>query len=247
MAERRFFSPLFILAVSLMILIGIGLPPALAAIQDHFSKQPIELRVSFDDFDTDSLPSFRFDPELPATSGDAQWIGTEDWFSHGFAAANPPDARLKDRPVILFVTYYSDPRDTIPHTPEVCYRQAGSVIESMEKVDLEVAGFDEPVTARLLDISQGPFRLAVLYVICHNGEIYHEREHVRLAMGMPGDKYTYFSKIEAISQVDTKTTWEDAVVLTRQLLTESLEEMVDRHYPTRAQVAGEAPVAPAGS
>lgn len=236
---RRFLSPRFVVAAVLMLGLGAGLPVAIAALQAKFEKQPIALRRGFETFDVRSLPSFRYEKEMPAAQADSLWVGTDDWFSYGFAPRDHPRPERADVPVILFVTYYNDPRDTVPHTPEVCYRQAGAEIASMKVIPLDVPGF-EPGDAEglLLDIRQPSARLALLYVIVSNGRIYHDRERVRLALGMPGDRYVYFSKIEGLTPVLSDDGWDEAVELCRTMVTEALVELVESHYPTREDVAG---------
>jgi hypothetical protein len=54
------------------------------------------------------------------------------------------------------VSYYSDPRDTVPHTPEICYRQGGSVVRSIEVVDVEVPGLEtgpEVIAAKMIEFT----------------------------------------------------------------------------------------------
>ena len=114
----------FVACGVILVVAAIGLQPTLATVIKKFSKERIELRRVLDDFDVTSLPSFRI---VPGGGGfDALFrrlyldsVGTKDvlrlLFEQRLGAQ--PDSTLDD--VTLMVSYYSDPRDTVPHTPEV--------------------------------------------------------------------------------------------------------------------------------
>ena len=194
---RPFFSPLFVAAALILVTATIGLPPTLAAVTRYYSKEPIDLRKSLRDLDVSRLAPFLLVPEdrrlIDIGPGD---VGTEEMIAPSFQAVGAS----ADEQVMLFVTYYSDPRSQIPHTPEVCYRQGGAVIDSITTITVDTPRLapDRPrIDARRLEIDQYGHRSVLVYVFLSGGKIYHDREAVRFALGWPGDKYTYFSKVEA--------------------------------------------------
>lgn len=238
-ARRSFLSPPFVASGAVLLIAAIGLHPALAQLTKYYSKEVIDLRKSLDDLDVSRLTSFRVIPDYAGIETRPADFGTEDWISFRLAkrGSESADQRDRDRDLILFVTYYSDPRDQVPHTPEVCYRQIGSVVRSIRTISLDTPGLapDNPkIQARLLDIDQDNVRIALVYLFCCNGRFYFDRERVRLAIGMPsGDKYTYFSKVEAITMVTPDETFEDAVGRCKLLLTEALPTLLADHYPAK--------------
>ncbi|MHC5113654.1 MAG: exosortase-associated EpsI family protein [Planctomycetota bacterium] len=235
---RRFFSPVFLVCALVLLVAAVGLHPALGALVSYYSKLPIELRQSLDDFDHYKLSEYRRLPDNPQFEQlfENQDLGTDDWLGIWFRARGEDPSAT---PMMLFVTYYSDPHDTIPHTPEVCYRQSGSVINGTEAITVPTPGLgpDLPeVDALLVDIDGGPRHLAVVYVIVVNGAMYNGRERARIALGIPGDKHTYFSKVE-VAVPCGDASFEDTVARAVKLLGDSLPVLMDDHFPTREQVS----------
>jgi hypothetical protein len=233
---RRLLSPLFLASAAVLLAAAAGLRPTIAALGGYYGKEPIDLRRPLNELDTTALPSFRFleRETLPLVEIDS--LGTDDWISYVFELEDPGD--LEVNPVMkLFVTYYSDPRDTIPHTPEVCYRQGGAVVRRIEQIDLEAPDLDPEhptIPALLLDIEQRDGGdLTILYVLYCNGRVLANRERARLQIALPGDKYTYFSKVEAIAQQSPGAAFEDTVEQCRTLLLESLNVLARDHLPRR--------------
>ena len=234
-ARRSFLSLPFVTSVVVLLIAAIGLHPALAALSKHYSKEVIEIRKSLDDLDLSRLDSYQVVPGYEDFTTTADDLGTEDWIKLHFAKRGSGSAHRSDRDLILFVTYYSDPRDQVPHTPEVCYRQGGDVVRSIRTISLDTPGLapDIPeIQVRLLDIDQKNLRIALVYLFCCNGKFYFDRERLRLAIGMPsGDRYTYFSKVEVLTMVTRDETFEDAVGRCKQLLADALPILLTDHYP----------------
>lgn len=237
--RRSFLSPPFVACGAVLLVAAIGLHPALAALTKYYSKEVIAIRKSLDDLDLSRLASYQVMPGYVDLVGTlAADLGTEDWIQFCLAkrGSENADRRDRDRDLVLFVTYYSDPRDGVPHTPEVCYRQGGKVVRSIRTISLDTPGLapDNPkIRARVLDmVDENNVRIALVYLFCCNGRFYFDRERLRLAIGMPsGDKYTYFSKVEVITMVTLDETFEDAVGRCKQLLTDALPILVTDHYP----------------
>lgn len=237
-ARRSLFSPVFILSVLVLLAAAFGLDPAVEALIDYYSKEPIELRKSLDDFAVTALPSFR---HLSGRGGFAsisqtEELGTDDWLNLVFEEQNgqqPAD----DRPdVLLFVTYYSDPRDQVAHTPEICYRQAGAVVEGITTISVETPDLAPEtceVLARRLEIEQGGHKLILVYFFCCNGKFYHDREQLRVAIGWPGDKHIYFSKVEAVTAWPPGVSRTEAMERCQRLLGEALPILVNEHFPRK--------------
>ena len=142
---------------------------------------------------------------------------------------------------LLFVTYYSNQGETIPHMPEVCYRQSGAVVNSLSTVQLALppkksGGEARSVPAELLDIQLDGERRALVYVLCCEGTYHHDRESARIALGMPGKRRTYFSKIESSAILAKGEEFSTAAERARSLLEAAVAELERVHFPTQQQI-----------
>ncbi len=238
--QRRFFSPLFIASAVLLLVAGLGIRPAISALTKRYSKEPIDLRLSFDDFDPTQLPSFRWLPEVRGIETTLEEIETEDWFSYIYRRRTPLQGE-PDLDSMIFVTYYSDPRAQIPHTPEVCYRQGGAVVRSMRQVTVptpDLAPEIQQIEALMLHLEQGNILRILVYVLVCEGKCYPSRGDARIAIGWPGNRYTYFSKVEASTYCPPGT---DPLVMEERcklLLSETLTPLLKYHYPDLDTVRG---------
>jgi len=237
-AHRALFSPVFVLSVLALLIAGLGLRPASDALIRYYSKEPIELRRSLDAFNATRLPSFRHQPvrgRFGALS-DTEELGTDDWLNLVFEERDSDGPAKEPGTALLFVTYYSDPRDQIAHTPEVCYRQGGAVVEGITTVPVhlpDLAPEIPEIQARRLEIEQHGRKQILLYVFCCNGKFYHDREQVRIAIGWPGDKYTYFSKVEVVTPWPSGVDRQIPTERCQQLLSEAIPILVNEHFPRK--------------
>ena len=139
------------------------------------------------------------------------------------------------------MTYYSDPRDTVPHTPEVCYRQGGSTVHDIRIEPLEIPALGEAgdgVTAQILELEENDWHQVLVYLFYSNGRFYDDRLSLRFAMNLPGDRHVYFSKIEVLTSVPPGTDKADALARCKRLAAEAIPVLIRDHYPTREAVAG---------
>jgi hypothetical protein len=237
---RSFFSPLFVVTAAVLLVTALGMQPVLAALIDRFVKEPIAIRASFDNFDVDALPSFRTARKGHGMRMAEDDPGTEDWF-HYVVERDREKGKSGDEVVFgtIFVTYYSDPRDRVPHTPEVCYAQGGATINAIRTITVDTPGLAEveSVRVKLVDLEgSNDIRVAVAYLFCCNGEFYSDRQQVRFAMGWPGDRHVYFSKIEAIVPARKGIDFDEATEHATRLLAETLPELMNNYLPSRDDV-----------
>lgn len=231
-------SPVFLICALILIGAAIGLRPGMASLAERYRKKSIDPRRPFDHFDVSRLPSFQESPGPLPVNISADMVDTEDYLLIGLKDEGRTGPEMQ---AFLFVTYYSDPKDKVPHTPEVCYRQGGSVVENMTTITLdtpELAPEHPRIQARSLQLRHITGRSAIVYTFCVNGEFRYDREQVRWAIAKPGDPYIYFSKIEAVAQYRQGTDPAIATEWAKKLLREALPILVSEHYPDTAVVKG---------
>ena len=129
------------------------------------------------------------------------------------------------------------------------------MVRGIETVELEVMGLatgPETIEATLIEFTpvllvngeavaadpEAGWRQVVIYTFVCNGGFYGDREQVRWAIGKPGDKYTYFSKVEVESTCPPDGDFEKTRQQCKLMLAEALAALVNEHFPTRAQVRG---------
>ncbi|GJM24512.1 MAG: hypothetical protein DHS20C16_09270 [Phycisphaerae bacterium] len=137
------------------------------------------------------------------------------------------------RNIWFFVSYYSNPRDKVPHTPEVCYRQGGAIINSSSTILISIPNLNsgaEEIEARVLNLEQDGHRGVLTYFFCANGEFYTDREQVRWSMGNLSSHYAFFAKIEVVVWLDDDSS--AGLPVCRKLLTEALPVLVGEHFPS---------------
>ena len=232
-------SPPFVACVIILTFSAVGLRPLVGMLKDRYRKESIDIRLPLQRFDVSRLPSFRQSRDASAffleeASDEAR--GTAEYVSLSLQEKEPADAAGH---AFLFVTYYSDPKDKVPHTPEVCYRQVGTVIRDIQTVTVDTPALmpeHASIRARLLAVEQSNTNGVIAYCFCVNGEFYFDRNQVRWAISCPGDKYIYFSKIEAAAPYDAGEDPEPALQLAKKLLSEALPVLLSEHYPKTADL-----------
>jgi len=237
---RPLFSPLFIVCVLVLGASAVGLRPTLNALHSRYAKKPIALRRPLQALEPGALPSFRQaapDPNNPLPLED---LGTDDAIALTLEQRNPI---LQTGPILLLVSYYSNPRDKVPHTPEVCYRQGGWIVEDITTTPLDVSHLALGLRTTELRVvffkqSVGP-RAAVAYLFVANGQFCWDREQVRWIICRPGDRYVYFSKVEVAVDYWDESERVAAVEVAKRLLREALAVLLADHFPRSADLRGE--------
>ncbi len=230
---RGLLSPTFLACVVIVAAAAGGLRPAMHAIAARYEKHSIPLRRPLEEFNPAAFKSF--DATVVAqieNMPSVEDVGTEHVL---MVDLKPLDSdRARRFFAWMLVTYYSDPHDQVPHTPEVCYRQAGTRVGDIAVIPVDVPrpdGTPETVDVRAVDMHQPQARLMIAYVFHANGTFCHDREQVRWVVGRPGDRYVYFSKIEAIAAFTHEFERQEAIELCRDILREGLPALVADHYP----------------
>ncbi len=238
-ASLRFFSPLFLLCLILTGGAALGLRRGMIAVSHSLQKQPISLRRPLTLLKLGPESSFQpaERPTLPRPEQDAE-VGTADLYWREFAQRGAGGGRGKH--VGLLITYYSEAESKVPHSPDVCYRQVGVTVSGLYEAPIEVPelGAASPVRARVLHLEKGPWRAVLLFVFCANGEFFNDRQAVRWRIAWPGDRYVYFSKVEAMSSYRSDEDRPAALEACKALLRDALTALAREHYPETSTLRG---------
>lgn len=226
----RFLSAVIILASSAAIL-----RPAMQKLSAYYEKTPIPVRRPLKDLDISSLPSFKTGWEYKWLTVPAQDIGTEE-YALIILKNNKHSPKLVWAE--LFVTYYCDPEDKVPHTPDVCARQGGKIVNKLTTITLDVPQLPQrrQVKANLLFVQHPQFNEVFIYTFCVEGQFKHSREQVRWVMAVPGNHYAYFSKIEAVVRCSSYQDPSELVPLCKSLICEAIPVLVAEHFPRDEQL-----------
>jgi hypothetical protein len=232
---RQFFQPAFVLSLGVLLFAAFGIHPAMAFLSEKFSKSPIELRKPLDTFTASRMPSFASGYTYQTTQLDSIALGTDRYLCLNVI----PDNRQGFCLARLIVSYYSNQQDKVPHTPEVCYRQIGAVIKQLSTIALETPelGPVQPTIPVCLVRAGFKDRDEIsIYCFYVEGKFRSDRTQARLIIGMPGNKHTYFSKIEACAVLSTDSDPAQAITICKKLLQEALPPLVNEYFPTADQL-----------
>lgn len=226
---RPLLSARFLLAVLILVFAATGLRPGMRALAEYYEKESIAPRRPLEEFDVSKLPSFRDGWEFRR---DDMTEGAEtDEFVFTYLKRKGTDAYIAN----LFVTYYSDPRDKVPHSPDVCYRQGGAVVKKMTTIMLDTpqlapAHRQTEANLLLLQMPEGHEQV-LLFCFCVEGSFTSKRDTARWIIGKPGNHYTYFSKIETTSSYTSGGNPSEALSLCKKLFSEALGALAKEYFP----------------
>ena len=233
----NFLPTRFLLSVLIFVLAGVGLRGGMLALEKRYTKHPINVRRSLREFNISGLSSFQNDWNLSIEENLQDDAETDEFL---YLALRSKDLSKRPDPMALFVTYYSDPNSKVPHTPDVCARQAGAVVKKMDTIVIDTPQLGPQyrrVKARLLILSKEELNYVKIYVFLVEGQFQCSREAVRWIIGKPGNRYSYFSKIEAttfyLNDDDDVT---DYIEDCKTLFREALYILLKDHFPENEQI-----------
>ncbi len=226
----------FVLGALILALGALFIPPGMRALADHYAKKPIEINRPFDQFDASRLPAFAVGWNTEMIPQPVEELGTDQYMFIQFVRRSATGELAEAK---LFASYYSDPQDKVPHTPDVCYPPQGAVILKMQPIELSVPGLpstQNPASLRYIELKWPDRNEVVIYCFCVEGLIRYDREQVRWIMGKPGNRHTYFGLIMVSSAYPHGESPEPAARRCTTLLTQALPLLINEHYPRESQV-----------
>jgi len=221
------------LTLGLLAAFAVTTPVALGAIARAYEKEPIDLVRPFAALDVAALAPWTLDLEAsPVSEAEEAWIGADEVFA-ATVEGGPVGAAVRAGTAML-LTYFADPGEAVTHTPEFCYLRAGCDI-----LDRRLVPMPEEVADLLEEAVEVEIRTArdvrlVTYVFWHDGRAYHSRESLRFARGMPGDRHSYYAKVEVAQPFDPDAGPEAraaAAESSRRFLAALLRELSAEHFP----------------
>jgi hypothetical protein len=226
----------FFLTAVILILCAVVLTPAINNLSKNYGKKSAFIRKPLKDFDVSKLPSFKKDDwefqKLDAPTKDMQ---TEEYIFLMFKTRHAKTPSVAQ----LLVTYYNDPADKVGHTPDVCGRQAGYIVTETSTITIDMpqlAPDYDKIKANVLILSKEPYYLVDIFVFFAENKFRCTRQQVRWTLAMPGNYYTYFSKIETGAVYKDPWDKDKAIQTAVLLLQETLSELLANHFPTIQQI-----------
>jgi hypothetical protein len=103
--SKSLVSAGFLFSAAVLGVAAVALRPGVEALSKHYAKEPIPVRKPLSEFDTARLPSF-------AAGWAREDIPPEEIETNEFAIIRLTRRQIAEGPkeVVLFVTYYSDPK-----------------------------------------------------------------------------------------------------------------------------------------
>ncbi len=231
----------FIAGAVVLALAAVFMQDAADATSRALRKRSVPIRKHLRDLDIGVLSGFRFMEDM--NRGADVVAETDEFVGWRFC---PVAKHLSGvEAVYLQVYYYSTEGRTpiIPHTPEVCHRQIGDYVSSINATTIDVdmgGGTSLGVPAKCLKLTQKsmgkPRDCCVVYTFCVNGEFVSDRELARLKMAMPWNRAVYFMKIEIMALVPSDGDFQLAFEAARSIVAEVIPEIVANHLPNSADI-----------
>lgn len=224
----------FLISAFLIVFAATGLKPTLKSLAKSYTKKSIDPIKPLSEFDFSELPSFREGWEFRKVDRVDEAVNTDEFI---LTYLFRKDLYKKPTYTFLLVTYYSDPRDTAPHSPDVCYRQAGAIVKQLKTITIDTSNLPGgkpskiPAYMVVLDIPEGGQHL-IIFTYCVEGVFRCKRWAVRWQIGKPGNRYTYFSKIEVAAPFEGEQEFRESVDLCKALLREALYKLVSEYFPS---------------
>lgn len=243
-SSKSMESRRFIACALLLVLMATAMRPAAAAVSEWSRKRPVYVRAALRDIDKSKLLGFRFVEDIGKDS--AKVVETDEFVEWRFGITDP--AHRLCQVAYLLVHYYvgHGAAPKIPHTPEVCYRQAGNQVTDIGGVDVPVPGLavdggDAPIiSAKYVRMShpQQPENkdICVVYVFCVNGDFLNDREWARIRLAMPWNRAVYFAKIECVTRVP-RGDLDAALETCKTFMARVIPELIRTHFPTADDIA----------
>ena len=160
-------------------------------------KGPLPIRKPLIDLSSSSLGDYELVASKRLSTDLLSELGTDEYIEWTLR-----DRRVEDKNdavVSLFVTYYTNVQDQVPHVPEECNPQAGLIPAGDDSLRFHIDSLGEEIAVRRLAFlpkKDQRIKNVVYYTINVNGTFHNGRQTARLKMADPRDTHLYYSKVE---------------------------------------------------
>lgn len=188
-------------SLGLLAALAVAVPPVLGAVAARYEKEGVDLVRPFAELDRAALAPWELDVDLaPVSEAEEAWIGADEVLT-AVVTGGSEDASMGGGAAML-LTYFRDPTEAVTHTPEFCYLRAGCEQLGRREVAMPEAYRDLAPRAVEVEIRTAADVRLVTYVFWHDGRAFLSRESLRLARFLPGDRESYYAKIEVAQPFD---------------------------------------------
>jgi hypothetical protein len=238
--NRRFF-----VSAAVFLSLAIGMQPAGDAARAGLSRRPVHIRKPLWQFNRDVLSGFRFFQDRDPNKKDTQNVDTDEYIEWWF---RPKQTGLRRIPYCFFtVCYYTHdpmrPTASLPHTPEVCYRQSGNQVTDIGSFEIPTPGLSpgvDSLSAKYVRMSHPTVPtnkdFCVVYLFCVNGQFHDDRDKARLHLALPWVRAAYFAKIEFAAPITQPDKLQESLRLCAKGLGAAIPELLASHFPTQADI-----------
>ncbi len=230
-SRRGAANAAFIAGLAVLLITGGYISYARGAGKLYLVKKAAPLRKQLTEMSAGAVSPWVVRERVPIPDEVIEELGTKlylQWIIENPIAEGPPWAKS----ALLFVTYYTGVQDQVPHVPDECYLQSGSGQTGMNDIEFALPDGKKYRVRRLgFATPRGRGYSFVYYLFAVNGDIYCNRDDVRLRIGRPSEQYLYYSKIElSFRSLDSEAPPEMDRTAER-LLNQVISVMLTDHLP----------------
>lgn len=224
---------------ALAVLVLGGTAVALQLRDFNIIKKPLPIRKPLIEMEPSSLGPYELVTSERLSTDIVSELGTNEYIQWTLR-----DKRIKNRSdatVSLFITYYTNVQDQIPHVPEECNPQAGLVSAGDDTMTFHIDSLDEDIGVRRLAFlpkREVEIKNVVYYTINVNGTFHSGRQTARLKMSDPFDTHLYYSKVEIMFPGRRNAEDPELDRRAKELMNEVIQLLFDDYWPPRGAERG---------
>ncbi|MHC4442451.1 MAG: exosortase-associated EpsI family protein [Planctomycetota bacterium] len=231
-------NPGFLACIIILALFTLSFKMLAAHKKIQFRKLPVKLKKPLDQLDKSKLAPYEFIKHIEIAPEVLNELGTEEYIQWAFKNTSSKKPNSPDNYIHLFITYYTDKPDQVPHVPEACYLGSGYLVKEVSniKVPIPALGDDFTILVKLVEFERtgllGSSKRIVMYTFNTNGQFCASPYTVRHIVGNPKTKHAYYSKLElSFGNNDMAPTKEEAIKAGTRFLQILVPVLVQNHWP----------------
>lgn len=202
-------------------------------------KGPLPIRKPLIDMVPSSLGDYELVESHRLSTDILSELGTDEYIEWTLR-----DRRIKEKNadvVNLFITYYTNVQDQVPHVPEECNSQAGLIPAGDDSLTFHIDSLNEDIDVRRLGFlpkKEGQLKNVVYYTINVNGTFHNGRQTARLKMADPRDTRLYYSKLEIMFAGRPSVDDPEMDRRAEELMGATIDVLFKEYWPARGSERG---------